>query len=609
MSKQTRWRKLGIAWAMIMVAIAGSDCVVFGEDSLDLVSPRRFLGWFDSVFDLSYSMNWVLETTGGDQSLASLYLNTPGTVYYVIAQEHITPPSAGSFTGKWPIGSIDNPMEGLYSLTAQLFTEAGGSLLVYLEEELDPAFGLDFADPEVAIESPTHGQYAMGEEVIADFRASDALSGIDSVESTVAHGQAIDTSTPGWNTFEVKATDKAGNEKKESVRYFVTGTGSTASSTPVGSPGDAFTTDFETGDLFGWTMTGLAFTLQPTKGDNPTARGREPSNHQGEWWIGGYEAYQGKPGQSPGDIGGDSDTGTLTSEPFLVQGSKIDFLIGGGNHPIGDAEGEAVVALVIDGQIVRSATGANSESMERVSWTVSQFIGQQAQLQIIDNHRGHWGHINCDDFRMLDASGTKIPFSSQGVDVATADPVGGRILLQESFEDARADGWDLQSGWRLHREPDGNHVLFGNGLWQWAHADGFTWTDYVVRFRVKVISGGVHMNCRVTYLNDRRTRYIIGLRENSTYISKEYPSDSYADLVFRRDQIPFAFNEWHEVEILVQGGRLTVTIDGVQQMDHTDDASPLLLGTIALETVDHPWGTGTGGSHVYVDDIEVRDLR
>ena len=117
------------------------------------------------------------------------------------------------------------------------------------------------------------------------------------------------------------------------------------------------------------------------------------------------------------------------------------------------------------------------------------------------------------------------------------------------------------------------------------------------------------MNCRVTYLNDRRTRYIIGLRENSTYISKEYPSDSYVDLVFRRDQIPFAFNEWHDVEILVQGGHLTVTIDGVQQMDHTDDASPLLLGTIALETVDAPWGTGTGGSHVYVDDIEVRDLR
>ena len=37
---------------------------------------------------------------------------------------------------------------------------------------------------------------------------------------------------------------------------------------------DDFTTDFETADLTGWTKTGDAFDFQPTKGDNPTARGR-----------------------------------------------------------------------------------------------------------------------------------------------------------------------------------------------------------------------------------------------------------------------------------------------------------------------------------------------
>jgi hypothetical protein len=45
--------------------------------------------------------------------------------------------------------------------------------------------------------------------------------------------------------------------------------------------------DFETGEnaLKNWTLTGTVFNNQPTYGDNPKARGREPSNHKGDWWI------------------------------------------------------------------------------------------------------------------------------------------------------------------------------------------------------------------------------------------------------------------------------------------------------------------------------------
>lgn len=73
-----------------------------------------------------------------------------------------------------------------------------------------------------------------------------------------------------------------------------------------GVPGlsaDDFTTDFEARYLRGWTKTGTAFDSQPTLGDNPTARGRgQPSNRQGNWWIGIFENYQGLPGQMPGDF-------------------------------------------------------------------------------------------------------------------------------------------------------------------------------------------------------------------------------------------------------------------------------------------------------------------
>jgi hypothetical protein len=53
------------------------------------------------------------------------------------------------------------------------------------------------------------------------------------------------------------------------------------------APG-GITWDFETGDLRGWSKTGDAFNSQPTYGDNPTARHRgQPSQHQGNYWIGG----------------------------------------------------------------------------------------------------------------------------------------------------------------------------------------------------------------------------------------------------------------------------------------------------------------------------------
>lgn len=161
--------------------------------------------------------------------------------------------------------------------------------------------------------------------------------------------------------------------------------------------------DFETGDLRGWTKTGDAFDNQPTLGDNPKARNRESSRHQGQWWIGGYEKYRGKPDQKPGDIQGDQPTGTLTSEPFVIQGDLITFLVGAGNHPWvePDGNGSTCVNLIIDGKVVRTATGNNSETMARWTWDVSKFKGKTAVIQLVDKNTGGWGHINFDDVRQM----------------------------------------------------------------------------------------------------------------------------------------------------------------------------------------------------------------
>lgn len=154
------------------------------------------------------------------------------------------------------------------------------------------------------------------------------------------------------------------------------------------------TWDFETGDLRGWTKTGTAFDTQPTYGDNPTARHRgQPSRHQGNYWIGGYENRH-RPTDTPGRVQGDGPQGTLTSQPFTITSNTISFLIGGGCDI-----NTVRVELLIDGQPVMKATGKCTETMERVTWNVVPFKGGSAQIRLIDASSGGWGHINFDDVR------------------------------------------------------------------------------------------------------------------------------------------------------------------------------------------------------------------
>ncbi|MGQ9730027.1 MAG: GH116 family glycosyl-hydrolase [Candidatus Zipacnadales bacterium] len=141
--------------------------------------------------------------------------------------------------------------------------------------------------------------------------------------------------------------------------------------------------DWEDGTYEGWLKSGQAFADAPHTGTSP-----------GQQLVSGFMGSRLVNTFVPND----QPQGELISKPFRVEHRYIGFLIGGGNHP-----GQTCVNLRVGEAIVRSATGKNVERLEPVSWDVSEFIGQEAQLEIIDHHSGGWGHINVDHIVFADA--------------------------------------------------------------------------------------------------------------------------------------------------------------------------------------------------------------
>ena len=66
----------------------------------------------------------------------------------------------------------------------------------------------------------------------------------------------------------------------------------------------------------------------------------------------------------------------------------IRFWIGGGNHP-----GETCINLLVDGKIVRTAAGHDSNQMRQEGFDVRKLQGKTARLEIVDKATGPWGNI------------------------------------------------------------------------------------------------------------------------------------------------------------------------------------------------------------------------
>ncbi len=146
--------------------------------------------------------------------------------------------------------------------------------------------------------------------------------------------------------------------------------------------------DFEGTSYGEWTVTGKAFGTGPAPGTLPEQQ--EVSGFRGKGLVNTY-------------LGKDGPTGTLTSPPFTVDRTYIQFLIGGGKFA-----GRTCINLLVGGQAVRTAVGRNKERLAWHFWHVEEFAGKEARIQIVDQASGPWGHINIDQIELTDKPQTAV---------------------------------------------------------------------------------------------------------------------------------------------------------------------------------------------------------
>jgi len=142
---------------------------------------------------------------------------------------------------------------------------------------------------------------------------------------------------------------------------------------------------FEAQPYAGWSASGEAFQRWPIRRSPP---GQQRPLGQVDWFVSSYHPNK-----------GDAAVGHLSSAPIPLEGDVLAIRVAGGRDP------KALrVELVVDGEIIASATGHDSEIFARHAWDISGYQGRIAILRIIDEATGGWGHIMVDEIEQWSKS-------------------------------------------------------------------------------------------------------------------------------------------------------------------------------------------------------------
>ena len=223
--------------------------------------------------------------------------------------------------------------------------------------------------------------------------------------------------------------------------------------------------DFE-GDTYGaWQVEGEAFGPGPAKGTLP---GQNPvTGYVGKGLVNSY--YK-----------GDGTTGKLTSPDFVIERDFINFKIAGGNQP-----GKECINLIVNGKVVRTATGLNDEQLLWETWSVPELAGQTAHIEIVDKAIGGWGHINIDQIVQSDRIQSREDLNARHGDANLDTGTLALALLSDGKADALAEyGFDPPyigkvSAPTIHIAPGQTHSSTFVLTWNSPHhSDGHNYVNY-----------------------------------------------------------------------------------------------------------------------------------
>lgn len=260
--------------------------------------------------------------------------------------------------------------------------------------------------------------------------------------------------------------------------------------------------DFEGGSYGeGWAIEGNAFGTAPstgTIGDQQQVTGFEGSGLVNTF------------------IDHDAAVGTLTSPEFEITHDHVNFLIGGGRHPMSEADPTAV-NLIVGGEVVRTATGKDAERLTWSAWDVSELRGQTARLEVVDQNPGGWGHINLDSVMLSDTAA-----QPASVETTVNLVVDGEIVDTETGPDSERLDWASFDLRRYQGQQAQVRLIDANsGGWGHLLADQFTFSDHPARSvveRADWVDLGKDNYAGITWDNvSTGQRYTLGWMSNWQY--------------------------------------------------------------------------------------------
>lgn len=187
-------------------------------------------------------------------------------------------------------------------------------------------------------------------------------------------------------------------------------------------PGDLLFSGFEVPD--GSTMAEAGWT-----GTGDLAPNYQPATSGGDFYIGTKRINTFDTGAAPGD----DRQGTMTSPSFTLSRNFMSMLVGGGHRDA--TSGQLLeVQLLVNGTVVRTVAGDDAGALNWKGWDVSEFAGQQAQLRIVDQATGGWGHLTLDHVMLTDQAAvprsdeTTVNLVIDGKVVRTATGANSEVL-------------------------------------------------------------------------------------------------------------------------------------------------------------------------------------